>query len=157
MKPICLLTLKNHHKKTIVSYACDMVDLNFPAAKFESCCKIWRHAFIWTFRQAIDKSDKNQFSVSSISQESPVISKYNIKQVYIQCDAGKYLGNIWTHENTLHLALIGEMWAVCSEYFGENGPCYNGTVLYYKSVISIQKVCLKYIINGVVISWEGIN
>ena len=36
--------------------------------------------------------------------------------------------------DTLYLALMGELWVVFCEDFGENWPRYNGTALYLKQV-----------------------
>ena len=37
--------------------------------------------------------------------------------------------------DTPYLALTGKVWGVYREYFGENWPRYNGTALYFASLI----------------------
>ena len=55
---------------------------------------------------------------------------------------------------TPYLALTGKLWGVTCEYFGVNGPCYNGTTLYiFRGLSSIFLIDPTPYFPLLVISW----
>ena len=45
--------------------------------------------------------------------------------VYASVDNVEHESYFELTKDTLYLALMGELWSVCCEYFGENWPCFN--------------------------------
>ena len=71
-------------------------------------------------------------SVDTKAYSGAVIMQSNISWYYVQhySDSDKHKSDFQLTEDTPYLALMGEIWGVCCEDFGEDKLCYNGIALY---------------------------